>query len=148
MPTHKHMPSAQTVDEGGAVNPGRRELLKAGAVALSASVAAPGVFAQSVSAARMPRLKITVGGKEFTAILRDNAAARALVSKLPLTLEMSDLNGNEKYHHFKDNLTAELPSSPGTINAGDIMCYASNALGAASVQVTFSIGQQNHHEPG
>jgi hypothetical protein len=46
---------------------------------------------------------------------------------LPLTLDMSELNGNEKY----SNLPAHLPTeaaNPGTIQAGDLMPWQANTL--------------------
>ena len=45
-------------------------------------------------------LKITVGGKVFTATLLDNASANAFKAMLPLTMNMTELNGNEKYFRF------------------------------------------------
>lgn len=106
------------------------------------------------------------GEHRFAITLADSTAARAFAARLPLTLDMSELNGNEKY--------AELPLAlpidarrPGTIRDGDLMLYGSRtmvvfystfrspysytrlgrvdqpaglarALGAVSVQVLFS----------
>lgn len=73
------------------------------------------------------RMWMTVGEQRFAITLTDNAASRAFVTLLPLTLEMSDLNSNEKY--------ASLPgaqpykaSKPGTIHAGDLMLYGTDTL--------------------
>ena len=38
-----------------------------------------------------------VGERHFAITLADNAAARAFAAQLPLTLDMTELNGNEKY---------------------------------------------------
>ncbi|RZK97313.1 MAG: hypothetical protein EOO89_33260, partial [Pedobacter sp.] len=68
------------------------------------------------------KLRITVGGSEFTSTLNDNDAATAFRARLPLTISMKDLNANEKYF----DLPGYLPSSssnPGTIQAGDLMLY-------------------------
>ncbi len=46
---------------------------------------------------------------------------------LPLTLEMSELNGNEKYFHLPTDLPADA-GNPGTIRAGDLMLWTSNSL--------------------
>ncbi len=46
---------------------------------------------------------------------------------LPLTLNMADLNANEKYYDLPRALPAA-PSNPGTINAGDVMLYGSETL--------------------
>ena len=77
--------------------------------------------------ATMNKMKITIGSKTFTATLYENPTVAALKLMLPLTLEMTELNGNEKYFH----LTTELPmdaANPGTIQAGDLMLWQSNSL--------------------
>ncbi len=72
-------------------------------------------------------MKITIGSKTFKATLENNASVAKLNSLLPLTLDMSDLNGNEKYYHFPTRLpTNEV--DPGTLQNGDIMLYGDNSL--------------------
>lgn len=73
------------------------------------------------------QLKITVGQASFTATFADNATAAAFKSRLPLTLNMSELNGNEKYFYLPESLPAAA-SNPGTIRAGDLMLYGSDCL--------------------
>ena len=73
------------------------------------------------------KLKIVVGTKTFSATLLDNATATALKKMLPMTLEMIELNGNEKYVRLPSNLPANA-SNPGTIHAGDLMLYGSSTL--------------------
>ncbi|MBE6736804.1 MAG: hypothetical protein E7567_07940 [Ruminococcaceae bacterium] len=71
-------------------------------------------------------MKLIVGGQTFTVRLENNETAQALKAQLPLDLEMTELNGNEKYYYY-----STLPTSatrPGTIRAGDIMLYQSNTL--------------------
>jgi len=46
---------------------------------------------------------------------------------LPLTLDIKDLNSNEKYFHFSQNLPTN-PSSPKTIQSGNLMIWNSNSL--------------------
>ena len=72
-------------------------------------------------------IKITVGEKVFTATLLDNTTATALKAMLPLTINMTELNGNEKYFRFSSNLPTSA-SNPGTINSGDLMLWGSNTL--------------------
>lgn len=112
------------------------------------------------------RINITVGGRTYVATLVDNDAARAFAALMPLTVDMSELNGNEKYYYLDTSLPVE-SSRPGTIHAGDLMLYGSScvvlfyetfasrysytrlgrienpeglseALGSGSVKVTFS----------
>ncbi|MBM7421321.1 MULTISPECIES: cyclophilin-like fold protein [Chryseobacterium] len=73
------------------------------------------------------KLKITVGSSVFTASLYDNGTANAFKAMLPLTLNMSELNGNEKLYDFPNNLPSNA-SNPGSIQNGDIMLYGSRTL--------------------
>mgnify|MGYP003411523408 CR=1 FL=1 len=72
-------------------------------------------------------ITITVGNKVFTATLEANATASAFKAMLPLTIDMRDLNSNEKFFDFSSNLPVNA-SNPGTINSGDIMLWGSNTL--------------------
>lgn len=72
-------------------------------------------------------ITVTVGGKTFSAALEDNESARSLSRLLPLTLDMSELNGNEKYFYLDQSLPAD-PTHPGQIHAGDLMLYGDNCL--------------------
>lgn len=74
------------------------------------------------------KLKITVENKVFTAIMYDNATAEAFIAKLPLTLNMGEMNGNEKYYDLPENFRSDSPSPAGTIRTGDLMCWSSNCL--------------------
>lgn len=73
------------------------------------------------------KLKISVGNNVFIAILNNNATAVAFKAKLPMTINMSELNGNEKFFDFPNSLPAAA-SNPGTIQVGDLMLYGSNTL--------------------
>jgi hypothetical protein len=73
------------------------------------------------------KLKITIGTNTFTATLYNNPTVNAFKERLPLTLNMTDLNGNEKYFDLPNNLPGNA-SNPGTIQAGDLMLYGSNTL--------------------
>jgi len=119
---------------------------------------------------KITNMNITVGNTIFTATLEDNETAKAFVKQLPLTLDMSELNGNEKYNYLSSNLRADKAASPGKINEGDLMLYGNNclvlfyktfntsysyvklghidnttdfnkAVGSGSVKVTFSISE-------
>jgi hypothetical protein len=114
-------------------------------------------------------LIITIGGKPFGATLSDNSTAAAFKALLPLSVSMSELNGNEKLYRLPTNLPAQ-PSRPVSIQSGDLMLYGANtvvlfyksfpttysytrigriddpaglerAVGAGSVTVTFAVRQ-------
>src|SRR4051794_12796780 len=73
------------------------------------------------------KLKITIGSNTFNATLYNNATAAAFKIKLPLTINMTELNGNEKYFDLPGNLPMNA-SNPGTIQTGDLMLYDTNTL--------------------
>ena len=72
-------------------------------------------------------MTITINGQTFLASLYDNETAAALKEKLPLTLDMSELNGNEKYNYLPFSLPTDA-GNPGQIHAGDLMLYGSDCL--------------------
>lgn len=112
---------------------------------------------------------ISIGDARYTATLEDNATARAFINLLPMTVSMTEMNGNEKYY----DLSGSLPTDtfrPGTIHAGDLLLWGSStvvlfyetfsssysytrlgkindpdglaeAVGSGSVSVTFSVAQ-------
>ena len=55
---------------------------------------------------------LTVNGQNFQAIFYNNETANALLKKMPMTLNMKELNGNEKYHYFNTEFPAN-EKSPG-----------------------------------
>jgi hypothetical protein len=73
------------------------------------------------------RMRITIGSKTFKATLEGNPTVAKLKTLLPLTLDMTELNGNEKYYHLSTRLPTNAVS-PGTIQNGDLMLYGNNSL--------------------
>ncbi|MCH7396777.1 cyclophilin-like fold protein [Belliella sp. DSM 107340] len=73
------------------------------------------------------KIKITVNSQTFTATLLDNNSAMAFKEMLPMTVEMIELNRNEKYVRLPENLPTNA-SNPGTIHPGDLMLYGSNTV--------------------
>lgn len=70
---------------------------------------------------------MTVGDRRFAITLADTEAARAFAALLPLTLDMEELNGNEK----KKQLPGALPTNairPGTIRNGDLMLWGARTV--------------------
>ncbi len=73
------------------------------------------------------QMKLKIGPSIFVATLEGSATATAFKAMLPLTINMSALNGNEKY----SALSASLPtnaSNPGTIHNGDLMLYGAQTV--------------------
>lgn len=83
--------------------------------------------AQSPVRQKETRMWMIVGERRFAITLTDNPAARAFAAQLPLTLDMSELNGNEKHGELPKALPAN-SSRPGTINNGDLMLYGKDTL--------------------
>ena len=73
------------------------------------------------------KIEIVVGNKVFSATLYDNEAAKALISHLPMTVNMNELNGNEKYYYMSSILPTN-SIKPSYIENGDIMLYGNNCL--------------------
>lgn len=73
------------------------------------------------------RLNIKVGDKNFKATLESNNTTKSLLEKLPLTINMSELHGNEKYYYFDESLPTN-SQSIRNINTGDLMLYGSDCL--------------------
>ncbi len=77
--------------------------------------------------AAIGKIKITVGSKTFTATLLDNNSAKAFKEMLPMTINMIELNNNEKYYDLPNSLPTN-SSNPKTIKNGDLMLYGSKTL--------------------
>jgi len=73
------------------------------------------------------KMKITIGTTAFTATVNNNPTVTAFKTRLPMTINMSDLNANEKHFDLPNSLPANA-SNPGTIQTGDLMLYGSNTL--------------------
>lgn len=72
-------------------------------------------------------LKISIGSISFNATLEDNATVTAFKALLPMTVSMSEMNGNEKYYYLQENLPTA-SSNPDTIRTGDLMLYGSSCV--------------------
>jgi len=74
-----------------------------------------------------PHLRVTIGQKTFGATLEDNPATAKFRQMLPLTLDMPDLNANEKHARLPHGLPTDL-MKPGTICAGDFLLWGDDTL--------------------
>lgn len=70
---------------------------------------------------------MTIAEQRFAITLADTETARAFAVMLPLSIDMPDLNSNEKHAE----LPRALPTSairPGMIRNGDLMLYGARTL--------------------
>jgi len=72
-------------------------------------------------------ISIKVNSQAFTATLSDNPSAKDFEQMLPMTIQMVELNGNEKYSDLPISLPTN-PSNPKTIKNGDLMLYGSKTF--------------------
>jgi hypothetical protein len=93
----------------------------------SCSKSTSGVDSNSNTNPTGSKMKIKIGNSTFTATLYDNATATAFKSLLPMTVNMIELNGNEKYLDLPRSLPTNA-SNPGTVQNGDLMLYGANTL--------------------
>ena len=68
-----------------------------------------------------------IGNKNFIIKLFNNNAARSLITQLPLTLDMKELNGNEKYSYLPKKLPTD-SQNISEIRTGDLMLFGSDCL--------------------
>ena len=72
-------------------------------------------------------MQIKIGDKEYSVVLNDNNTTKALRELLPMTVTMSEFNGNEKYYLLKNSLPSR-PEHIGQIKSGDIMLFGDDSL--------------------
>ena len=100
------------------------------ALALALACASPcSLVAQPVESEQSMdnKIRIRIGDKVFPATLSDNATATAFKKLLPLSVTMTELNGNEKLFRLPGTLPARA-STPSSIQTGDLMLYGPNTL--------------------
>ncbi len=73
------------------------------------------------------KINITINDKTYTASLDDNETSKELLKKLPLSMTMTELNGNEFYYYMDSSLPSD-PKKVQNITIGDIMLYGDDCL--------------------
>ncbi len=73
------------------------------------------------------QILVTVNDVPFTATIEDTVTGQALLERLPLTLSMDELHGNEKYCYTGESFGGE-SYVPGTIEAGDLLVFGPDCL--------------------
>lgn len=82
---------------------------------------------QTESVSEVNEMKIKINETEYTVHFYDTKAAEEFKAMLPLTLNMSELNGNEKYIYMDSDFTAA-SEKVGSIKKGELMLYGSNCV--------------------
>ena len=73
------------------------------------------------------QITIRIGDRVFAGTLSDNATVDAFKKLLPLSVTMTELNGNEKFAELPVSVPARESRSP-SIQTGDLMLYGSSTL--------------------
>lgn len=69
----------------------------------------------------------TVNGETFTITLNQSQAEQEFLNLLPLTLDMRDVKGNEKYTVLNQTFTND-DKKAGTLHAGDLKLWTGDGL--------------------
>lgn len=72
-------------------------------------------------------MKLEINSKKFDVHLEESITTKSFVDKLPIKINMKDLNANEKYYYLDFSLKTE-PVKVNRINAGDIMLFGDNCI--------------------
>ena len=100
---------------------------KAVAFALSVVLIMSSFMVETAFAQGETAVVVKVGSRDYNAVFYDNRTAESLLTKLPLQIKMSELNGNEKYKYMDSSLPTN-EQAVSQIIAGDIMLYGSDCL--------------------
>lgn len=73
------------------------------------------------------KVKILINDKEYQINLESNKTVEYFINLLPIHIEMSELNGNEKYAYLDKEFPIN-PTNPKYIESGDVMMYGNNCL--------------------
>lgn len=76
---------------------------------------------------QMKEITIEAGGQQFRASIYDNETTQVLMERLPMTLNMEELHGNEKFYYLDEELPTKAERIE-RIRTGDIMLFGSDCL--------------------
>lgn len=105
--------------------PTRRTAITGAAAILVTPIVALGQSAQRSGTGQekpLMRVRFAFNGRDLTAALNDNPAARDLAAMLPLDLKIDDYSNNEKIAYLPRKLTTEGSGPFGNEAPGDL-CY-------------------------
>lgn len=72
-------------------------------------------------------MNLIIDNQKYEVELYQNETVQALISQLPITVTMNELNGNEKYIYLDQSLPSH-SQSVNFIHAGDIMLFGNDCL--------------------
>ena len=75
----------------------------------------------------MQGMAVKIDGQKFQVTLYDNKTVHALQERLPMTLNMEELHGNEKFYYLDEGLPTNA-ENVGSIKTGDLMLFGSDCL--------------------
>ena len=78
-------------------------------------------------ASEIKAMQMKIGDKEYSVVLNDNNTTKAFKEILPMTINMSEFNGNEKYYQLREILPNR-PEHTGQIKSGDVMLFGDDCL--------------------
>ncbi len=73
------------------------------------------------------KISLTIRNETLMATLEDNETAKKFAEQLPISISMSELNGNEKYYYFNTSFPNH-PTQVNRINSGDLMLFGSDCF--------------------
>lgn len=73
------------------------------------------------------KISLTIRNETLMATLEDNETAKKFAEQLPISISMSELNGNEKYYYFNISFPNH-PTQVNKINSGDLMLFGSDCF--------------------
>ena len=97
------------------------------AAAVSPFLPATAVRATNEAGTMSKTIAVVIGTRTFSATLADNETTDALTRLLPLSVTMTELNGNEKLFRLPGALPTAA-SRPASIRTGDLMLYGTNTI--------------------
>lgn len=79
------------------------------------------------SVSDMYQITLRINGKDFSAKLYQTETTKNIMQKLPLSITMDELNGNEKFYYFSESFPTQT-ERVSSIHAGDLKLYGSSCL--------------------
>ena len=76
----------------------------------------------------MITVNISVGDNDFTSKFYENETSRAIINSMPILVEMSDFNSQEKVATLSQTPPSSPEKTPETIHSGELYVWSGNRL--------------------